>query len=426
MNPYLDGHALELVGALLAPVAKVLLTRVGGNLAGWFKEQFLNAAVQSPDTTQHLLEDLSHRSAPEIRRLVETWASDPKHGAKISPAQREELVALVINLTRGGRATSGTLGSNATRNRELLSLLLDNVRPHRRHGEAVGAGWEDWKLERFLGKGSFGEVWLARNPGHPDPQAFKFFIDDAAREWFRREQQTLYQVRAKLRDHPNVIQFLNVNTGGKPYPFLELEFVGGGSLEDWILSRPGERPALQKDQVIAGIARGLARAHAGKIYHHDLKPANVLLTEGKDPQPKIADFGLGEVDAEVARGSRSLASQVAVVGTSMYLPPEALEPFARPRPARYDVFALGVLWYQLLVERLERPPYDYPEQLQRAGADSYTVRLIGRCLAHPDRRFADAGDLEMALVDLPPIENVPAGAWDVQYLAREYLSIQAR
>jgi hypothetical protein len=416
----------HLIGALLTSLAGTLASKAFAGCYDWLKDYLHKAAARSPDAVHELLQDLGCRSAPSIRRLVETWASDPKVRGRISAVQREELVALLINLTRGGRSTCGTLGSSATRNQELLSLLLANIQPGRRHGEPVGVGWEDWKLERFLGKGSFGEVWLARNPGHPDPQAFKFFMEDKAREWLQREQQTLFHLRAKLRDHPNVIQFWNVITGGQPYPFLELEFVGGGSLEDWILSKPGERAALQKDEVMEGIVRGLARAHAEKIYHRDLKPANILLTDGKDPQPKIADFGLGEVDAEVAQAGGSMASQAGVVGTSMYLPPEALEPFARRQPARDDMFALGVLWYQLLVERLERPPYDYPEQLQQAGADSHTIRLISRCLAHPDRRFADAGELEAAMVDLPPIQKVVAGDFDVQYLAREYLSIQAR
>jgi hypothetical protein len=421
-----DPDVDHLLGALLTSLAGTLASKAFAGCYDWLKDYFRKAAARSPDEVHELLQDLGHRSAPGIRRLVETWAADPKVRGRLSPAQREELVALLINLTRGGRSTCGTLGSNATRNQELLALLLAGIQPCRRHGDTVAVGWDDWKLERFLGKGSFGEVWLARNPGHPDPQAFKFFMEDRAKEWLRREQQTLFQLRAKLRDHPNVIQFLNVTTGGQPYPFLELEFVGGGSLEDWILSKPGERVALQKDEVIEGIVRGLARAHGEKIYHRDLKPANVLLTEGPDPQPKIADFGLGEVDAEVALAAGSLASQATVVGTTMYLPPEALEPFARRQPARDDLFALGVLWYQLLVERLERPPYDYPEQLQQAGADSHTIRLISRCLAHPDRRFADAGELEQALGDLPPTRQVPAGEFDVQYLARQYLSIQAR
>ena len=114
-----------------------------------------------------------------------------------------------------------------------------------------------------------------------------------------------------------------------------------------------------------------------------------------------------------------------MVGTNMYLPPEALEPFAKHQPALNDMFAVGVMWYQLLVERLERPPYDFAEQLQQVGAASHTIRLISRCLAHPQRRCADACELESAMLDLPPIQQVPVGCFDVQYLAREYLSIQA-
>jgi hypothetical protein len=78
----------------------------------------------------------------------------------------------------------------------------------------------------------------------------------------------------------------------------------------------------------------------------------------------------------------------------------------------------------LEVEKLERPPYDFAEQLRAAGCDGQTVRLIGRCLAHPDRRFADACALEDALAErLPPDEDwqVPADGFDVRQLAREYL-----
>jgi hypothetical protein len=105
------------------------------------------------------------------------------------------------------------------------------------------------------------------------------------------------------------------------------------------------------------------------------------------------------VDAEVALAAGSLASQSTEVGTSMYLPPEALEPFARRQPARDNLFALGVLWYQLLVERLERPPYDYPEQLQQAGADSHTIRLISRCLA------PTGGTVPATVLDVLPKTN---------------------
>jgi hypothetical protein len=112
----------------------------------------------------------------------------------------------------------------------------------------------------------------------------------------------------------------------------------------------------------------------------------------------------------------------------MYLPPEAADPYEPRSAAQDDVFALGVVWYQALTGRIERPPYDFAERLHAAGADSRTVRLLARCLAHPARRFRDAGELSAALEeDAPPADwAVPEGCFDVGPLAREYLESLAR
>jgi serine/threonine protein kinase len=373
------------------------------------------------------LQDLGCRSDADIRRLVERWDAP----AGLTADKREDVIALLINLARGARShtTHGTATSSFARCTDVISALLTDLRPARHQGQPIGPGWKEWRLERFLGKGAFGEVWLGRNPGVHEPAAFKFFTQPEAREWLAREQHALYEVAKRLGRHPNIIEFKNVVVEDQDYPFLVLEYVGGGSLEEWILSRPELRPALDKREIVQEVARGLARAHGVGIYHHDLKPANVLLTLEPAAHAKIADFGLGEVGSEGEPPAEANVSAAGPVGTWMYLPPEALEPFARPRPAAYDVFALGVLWYQLVVEQLERPPYDFAERLKQAGADGPTVRLIGRCLAHPDRRFNDA----VALVDaldgtLPPDEDwePPADGFDVRELARGYLASRSR
>ncbi len=132
-----------------------------------------------------------------------------------------------------------------------------------------------------------------------------------------------------------MIRYLDVALDADPYPFLVLEYVPGGSLEDLILRPAGERAAVRIDGLVAGIARGLAAAHAHGITHRDLKPANVLLTAGPDPDPKIADFGLGR-----ARAGRRLVVRVSfqavVVGTRAYLPPE-------PIPITVGCFDIGPL-----------------------------------------------------------------------------------
>jgi hypothetical protein len=112
----------------------------------------------------------------------------------------------------------------------------------------------------------------------------------------------------------------------------------------------------------------------------------------------------------------------------MYLPPEAADPYQPRTPAQDDVFAFGVMWFQALTGKIERPPYDFTERLHKEGADSRVVRLLSRCLAHPTRRFTNAQELLAALeADEAPTDwKVPEGCFDVGALAREYLDSLSR
>src|SRR5205807_975642 len=108
--------------------------------------------------------------------------------------QAEELTALLINLAHGARfhTTHGTPRSSFLRCERLLDQLLQNVLPRRRKGAPVAEnGMPDWNLTRFLGMGSFGEVWEAQNPYHPEPRAIKFFTSTDAQQWIKAEQKTL-------------------------------------------------------------------------------------------------------------------------------------------------------------------------------------------------------------------------------------------
>jgi hypothetical protein len=279
------------------------------------------------------LEDLGLLSEAVVRQCVEDWAEDQ---AAVTPEQQEELIGLLVNLTRGARflTTNGAPRSSFLRCEKLIDQLLAALQPARRRGDLAGPGFH-WRLDLYLGRGTFGEVWLAHNTeGFPVPRAFKFFTHEDAQEWIRREKDTLAQILTRLGRHPHVIEFLGVAVEGQPWPFLELEYVGGGSLEDWILEDPGRRPKLNPHEVIRGVVLGLAEAHRQGIYHRDLKPANILLTEGPDVQPKIADFGLAKVIGNVAAPPASQLSQAAQVGTSMYLPPEAQEFCGERHPAQ--------------------------------------------------------------------------------------------
>ncbi len=80
-----------------------------------------------------------------------------------------------------------------------------------------------------------------------------------------------------------------------------------------------------------------------------------------------------------------------------------------------------MVWYQLIVGAIERPSYDFAPRLAARGADTHTIRLIERCLAHPDRRYRDAGEIPVES-DLPDLVPAPPGVPDVQHLVREYLA----
>ncbi len=367
---------------------------------------------------RQFLEDLGNTGEHDLRAMVENWRRQCH--PHCPEAQVDEVITVLLNLTRKARflTTQGGARSSVLRSLPLIEKLISELEPTRKRGERVVPG-QDWTLERFLGMGTFGEVWLARNRGYPMPRAYKFFTRRDSLTAIQSEQEALYAVLRDLGDHPNIIRFLDVAVGDAACSYIALEYAGGGSLEDWILEDPADRPALNKHDLILGLVDGLATAHSYHIYHRDLKPANVVLTDGPHPIAKITDFGLGKVTAQLSGGFS--ASNTLGVGTPMYMPPEAQSFHTDRDPAQDDVFALGVLWYQLLVERLERPPYDFADELATVGADSGTINMITRCLAGPKHRFRDAGGLQESLdvIGLPEWE-VPSGMIDVQQLFREY------
>jgi serine/threonine protein kinase len=209
---------------------------------------------------------------------------------------------------------------------------------------------------------------------------------------------------------------------------LGIESVPGSSLEAWILENPDRRPAVRKHEIIGDVISAMAAAHRNGICHGNPNLANILLTEtaargfvspssiaSQLPRPPCAHAritGFGPAGLHTTdRGNGHL-----------YRPPEASN--ADLDPAEADVFALGVIWYQLLVDRIERPPYDFADVLRGAGQDSHTIAMISRCLASPGRRFANAEELEQEFFGAAPPKwpPVPKGCVDVSQIVREYLT----
>lgn len=443
MNPYTI--LLQIAMGAASAAGGMVATRVLRCLMGTFGKGHTSTADGEPLPVPGLPTELS---PPQARAVLEQWGklSNRQVWAIVHQAvpgksnddirKREELASVMLNLTRasGTVSTQETASSYIVRHKDVLDQIARMLGTKRRPFERID-GMPDWMLVRFLGKGTFGEVWLGQNRQTKMLRAFKFFTQPDAQEWVKREFQTLMRVQHTLGRDPRIVELVDVTVTGQKYPFITLEYVRGGSLEDWIIDDKTRRAPLKKSDVIYDIVRAMAVAHGAGIYHRDLKPGNILLTAPPDAQAKVTDFGLGEIFepattlAPSGSKSGSQGTDLSQAGTSMYRPPEASRPFAEPDLGQYDVFAIGVVWYQLLVERLERPPYDFADRLrdEGQGIDSHTVRVLSQCLAGPERRFKDARDVLQAIEYLPADDAaLPAGCFDVGLLAREYLAAQAR
>jgi hypothetical protein len=195
-----------------------------------------------------------------------------------------------------------------------------------------------------IGRGGMGVVYRARQVRTGRTVALKTINAVAVGDGrhgrrFRTEAEAL----ARL-SHPGVVQIYEANErDGVPY--IAMEFVPGLSLAQRLRTGPPVSPR-EAAELAAGVASGLAAAHARGITHRDVKPGNVLLTESG--KPKLTDFGLACLDDAATR----LTQPGSTIGTPAYMAPEQADPkvFGPVGPAA-DVYGLGVTLYELLTGR---------------------------------------------------------------------------
>jgi hypothetical protein len=266
---------------------------------------------------------------------------------------------------------------------------------------------EMWALERRLGGGGFGEVWLARHP-RKGAAAVKFCTDPSARhQLVTHEKAVVARVMRHSGDHPNVVPLLECNLTGD-IPWLMYEFVEGGTLAESVaawrrLSTP--RRLGRAVRVLHALAGALAAFHRLRppLVHRDMKPHNVLMA-GR--VPRITDFGVGGAAGE-ARPDKPDGSAPAPVpailraaASSRYAPPE--QRFGSPPDPRDDVYALGVIAYQLVHGSTEADPgADAGRELHAMRVPDELASLVAESLAlDPERRPKDAGPWESRLAAL--------------------------
>jgi serine/threonine protein kinase len=259
-----------------------------------------------------------------------------------------------------------------------------------------------WTLVERIGSGGGGDTWKVRHDKTGEIRVFKFARDPARLVGLKREI-TLYRlIKNTLEDEAPVVTLLDWNLAEAPY-FIESRLADGGSLADWWKAVGGAAavPMEERIELIARIADGLAAIHSIGVLHKDLKPSNVLLeldSAGKAARVLLGDLGNGALSDPrrmEAMGitrmgfTRTLVSAASTSGTPMYLAPEVL--MGQPPTIQADIYALGVMLYQLVLGDLSQPLIS---GWQRYVTDDVLRDDIAQSVdGNPVARLSVAGDL---------------------------------
>jgi len=274
-------------------------------------------------------------------------------------------------------------------------------------GEPV-PGREHWRIVRPLPTPESREVWLAENPKTHEFRVFKFALRAGRLKSLKREVTVSRFLRQSLGERPDFGRLLEWNFDTEPYS-LEIEY-GGPNLVEWAESQGGlsKIPLDTRLRLLANVASAVADAHQAGVVHKDLKPANILVASAANgsEQIKVVDFGsaslsaperlqaLGITNLGLTQTAESRTSSL--TGTLLYLAPEVLS--GQPSTASADVYALGVILYQIVVGNFRRPLSPGWE----AEVEDPLLRedIAGAAYGDPRKRLSSAAEFAERLRDL--------------------------
>jgi serine/threonine protein kinase/Tol biopolymer transport system component len=279
-------------------------------------------------------------------------------------------------------------------------------------------------VERLIGCGGMGEVYLGRDPRLDRAVALKIVPADKNWDETRRARLLKEARTVSSLHHPNIVVIYDiVHENGADV--VVMEYVQGKTFDE-LIPRRGLRLSEALQYAIP-IADGLAAAHRAGVIHRDLKPANVIVDESGTV--KLLDFGLAKTVALVApedNDTRSigatLTAEGTIVGTVSYMSPEQAE--GKAVDARTDIFSFGCVLYEMVTGRkaferdsraatlsaiLREEPRPASESSNRIPREM--DRIIGKCLRkNPERRWQSMADVRGLLQDLK--EDSESGALD--------------
>jgi len=287
-----------------------------------------------------------------------------------------------------------------------------------------------YKLERKIGEGGHGAVYLAHHIMLRRPTAVKLLLPDRVGaenlERFEREVQHMSQLT-----HPNTVAVFDYGRSPDGVFYYAMEYLGGGIDLENLVRRHGPQPNGRVAQILAQVCGALGEAHENQIIHRDIKPANIILCErgGMPDIAKVVDYGL--VKEITANGSNSAPI---ILGTPAYVAPEAITDPNSVGPES-DLYALGAVGYFLLtgkkvfegktavdtcIQHVTAEP-KRPSQRSAIYVQPELETILMKCLAKkPCERFASAVEMAEAIRALPATKD-----WDLPDARRWWREFRA-
>jgi serine/threonine protein kinase len=256
-------------------------------------------------------------------------------------------------------------------------------------GDVVGS----YKLRQRIGEGGFGTVWMAERSG-PISRMVALKVIKAGMDTkqvlarFEAERQAL-----AMLDHPNIAKVLDAGTTSTGRPYFAMELVKGIPITEYCDEAElgtTERLALFRD-----VCAAINHAHQKGIIHRDIKPSNVMITlHGVKPVVKVIDFGVAKATQDKLTDQAQFTRFEQFIDTPVYLSPEQASPSGVDIDTRSDIYALGILLYELLVGT---PPFD-AKSLVSAGYEKMRRIICEIEPPKPSSRLGKVAGVERTLL----------------------------
>ncbi|MCL4813549.1 MAG: serine/threonine-protein kinase [Vicinamibacteraceae bacterium] len=298
-----------------------------------------------------------------------------------------------------------------------------------------------FRILALIGEGAMGMVYEAEQERPNRRVALKVVRPGLVPQAVLRRFELEYELLGRLH-HPGIAQIYQAgveDTAYGPQPYFAMELVEGRRLDDYI--RATTPPLGERLELVAAIADAVQHAHHKGIIHRDLKPANILVTEGG--APKILDFGIARAHDGLETGMQTVTGEV--LGTVRYMSPEQVAGDIAALDTRSDVYALGVILYEVIAGR---PPYELDRKSLAEAARIITseepTRLSAATRAVPadvetivakalekekERRYGSAAefaeDIRRFLRDEPITARPPTTAYQIRKFARRHKALVA-